>query len=335
MAVIGLGGMGALHAGILASLPDTRLVAAVDSESRLVKMASKAINTVHFYTDSLQMLDAERPEAVYLCTPAATHLPLTKGILNSPNTPRALFVEKPLATTSQDAEEMVRLARAHATITGVGHQRRFLPTIQKTRELIGAQAIGTPMLLRCHHFSSSVLAPAEGWRFTPGTGGGVTLELGVHLLDIVVMLFGEPATITGLSTRLFSTAVEDYIACQLKFPSGLVGVLELGWSLRGYDPPELRIEVHGDRGALVATEDAVYMYSAATESGFRKGVDAYYGARLTPRLPFLLGGPENVLIDLDFIKSVREGSNPQVTFESAARINHLLEMIRPVSWTGG
>jgi len=327
VAVVGLGGIGALHSGILASLPSTRLVGVVDKEPRLVRMARKAIPNMRFYSTVEDMVTESRPDAVYVCTPASSHVEVVRSLLSSSHRPLGVFVEKPLATNSRDAEELVRLAQAHGTITAVGHQRRLTPTIKKTRELVESGVIGDLGLFRCHHFASSVLSKGEGWRFTPGSGG-VAMEFGIHLLDIVIMLFGEPQTIRATSSRLFSESVEDYVGCQLGFKSGLSGVVEMGWSQRGYDPPELRVEIQAQKGAIITTEDAVRLLLPKSGIGPTERIETFYGAGMIPELPFLLGSPENVLIDLDFVSSLRGKLNPQVTFEEAAKVIRLLDAIR-------
>jgi predicted dehydrogenase len=325
VAVIGLGGIGALHAGIVASLPGCQLVAAVDQETRLLRIGSKAISTVHFYSDTQEMLRRERPDIVYLCTPPATHLPLTREILNSPNRPRALFVEKPLAMNTKEAVEMADLAQRAGTITGVGFQRRFLPTIRKAKELIDAGEIGDVFLARAHHFASAIFEPGEGWRFQPDSGGAA-LELGVHLLDTMISLFGEPKVVGHQTVRMFSRSCEDYASAWLKFEKVDLALFEVGWSMWGFDPADFRIEVYGSRGGINVTQDSLSLFSRP--SGAAPVARTMHASQLVGRLPILLGSVENVLIDMDFTEAVSSGRKPQVTFEAGVRANRVLDGIR-------
>jgi predicted dehydrogenase len=325
VAVIGLGGIGALHAAILASLPNCQLVAAVDREARLVKIGAKAISSVHFYSESEEMLARETPDVVYVCTPPATHLPLTRSILEHPNRPRALFVEKPLAMNTDEAVQMAGLAAKAGVVTGVGFQRRFLPTVRKAKELIEAGSIGEIAVARGHHFVSAMFEPGEGWRFSPESGG-VTLELGVHLLDTMISLFGEP-TVRGHETaRLFSTTCEDYAAAWLTFHRAALATFEVGWSMWGFEPADFRIEAYGSRGGITVTQDSVTLYTKAEEGS--PTAKSFPAAGLVGRLPILLGGVENVLIDMDFTEAVVTGRKPQVTFEEGVRANRVLDAIR-------
>jgi 1,5-anhydro-D-fructose reductase (1,5-anhydro-D-mannitol-forming) len=331
VAVVGLGGIGALHAGITASLPGCQLVAAVDREARLVKIASKAISTVRFYTEVPEMLAREAPDIVYLCTPPTTHLPLSRSILQHPNRPRALFVEKPLAMNTGEAAEMVALAQQAGTITGVGFQRRFLPTVQKAKEFIDSGEIGEVRLARAHHFVAAIFEPGEGWKFSP-EAGGVTLEMGVHLLDTMVSLFGEPTVLGRETARMFSAACEDYASAWLRFGPGTLASFEVGWSMWGFEPADFRIEVYGSRGGLTVTQDALTVF--ARPSGGSLTARTIPSSQLVGRLPILLGGVENVLIDMDFTSAVAAGRSPLVTFETGLRVNRVLDAIRATAPKG-
>jgi predicted dehydrogenase len=326
VAVIGLGGIGALHAAIVASLPGCDLVAAVDREARLVRLGSKALPTVRFYTEAVEMLARERPDLVYLCTPPSTHLPLTREILANPNRPRGLFVEKPLAMNTADAVEMADLARKAGTITGVGFQRRFLPTVRKARELIASGEIGQLQLARAHHFASAIFEPGEGWKFEPESGGA-TLELGVHLLDTLISLFGEPSVVGHETVRMFSRQCEDYASAWLRFEKVGLATFEVGWSMWGFDPADFRIEVYGSRGGLLVTQDALSLF--AKPAGGTPTAKTFPASQLTGPLPFFLGSVENVLIDMDVTSAVAAGKSPQVTFEAGVRANRVLDAIRP------
>lgn len=327
VAIIGLGGMGALHAGIVASLPGCIVVAAVDREPRLVRIASKAISTVRFYTDTREMLNDEKPDVVYICTPPTTHLPLAREILGSQNRPRALFVEKPLATSLEDAVQMADLAQNYGTVAGVGFQRRFLPTIRKTKELLDAGEIGDLLLARAHHFAAAMFQPGEGWRFSPDSGG-VTMELGIHLLDAMISLFGEPKVITGRTLRMFSSSCEDYAVAWLEFERVGVASFEVGWSMWGFDPADFRIEIYGSRGGLNVTQDQVSIFRPPSATGSSGLVRTFHSSQLVGKLPILLGSVENVLIDIDFIEAVASGRRPQVTFDDGVRANRVLSAIR-------
>lgn len=327
VAIIGIGGIGALHAGILASLRNCSLVAAADQESRLVRAATKAVPTVCFHTDVGEMLADHHPDVVYICTPPASHLQIAREVLESPQRPSALFVEKPLATNTHEAEQLATLAREHNTTTMVGYQRRFLPTVRKARQLIDRGEIGTVLLARCHHFAEGVYEQGEGWRFDDESGGA-TLELGVHLLDTMVFLFGEPEVTFTRSRRIVSTSCEDYTHAWLKFDRCSAALFEVGWSMWGFNPGDFRVEVYGSKGGVILTQDEVILFTRRGKNNPRPATQTFTSFQLTPRLPILMGGVENVLIDIEFVDCVTSGRTPEVTFDDGVRINRVLDAIR-------
>ncbi len=325
VAVVGLGGIGALHAGILNALPNCTLAAAVDKESKLIRLASKAIENVKFYDDMVQMLDEQGPDCVFVCTPPDTHLPITKSLLSHPRRPSAIFVEKPLALTTRDSEEIVMLAKEKDIITGIGFQRRFLPTMRKAAELIYQNSIGKLLFARCSYFVESVRTQGEGWRFDTHSGG-VSLELGVHMLDVMRMLFGEGKVVSSHTSQVVSNSCEDYATARMSFERVPHALFEVGWSMWGYNPAEFRVEVYGSRGSVVANQDRVDLIMLDVTGGIVH--ESWFAAQLTGSLPVLLGGPENVLIDLNFIESAQGKGRPEITFEDGLIVSKLANAIR-------
>lgn len=321
--------MGALHAGILSSLPRCKVVAAVDREERLVRIASKAVPNVCFHTEVNEMLSEHAPEIVYVCTPPQTHLAVTETLLASPLRPRAIFVEKPLAPTTEEAERMADLAQRYNTITSVGLQRRFLPTFQKAGWLIRDGTLGSLRLARAQFFAHSVRKEGEGWRFDPKSGG-VTLELGVHLLDAMTSLLGRPEVVSARIARIVSKSCEDYVSAWLTFNDKLPASFEVGWSMWGFNPADFRVDIYGSEGGLSVTQDELTVFPRESDASAGRIARTFYEAELTPRLPILLGGPANVLIDMDFIQAVTSGSRPQVTFDTGVQMNRVIDAIRRI-----
>lgn len=323
--------MGALHAGILASLPKCSLVAAADREPRLVRAATKAVPTVCFHTDVGEMLAHHDLDVVYVCTPPNSHLQIAREVLDNSHRPSALFMEKPLATNVHEAEQMATLARDHNTITTVGYQRRFLPTLKKAKELIDGGEIGAPVLARGYHFAQGVYEQGEGWRFDSNSGG-VTLDLGVHLLDALTFLFGNPEVKFASARRVVSSSCEDYAHAWLEFERCPAVSFEVGWSMWGFDPSDFRIEAYGTKGGISVTQDEVSIFAHRSEGSRKLGVQTISSFELTPRLPILLGGVENVLIDVDFIECVLSGRTPGVTFDTGVLVNRVADSIRRYGW---
>src|SRR6185312_14679064 len=124
-----------------------------------------------------------------------------------------VFVEKPLSTSSQEAADIVNLARGRQRKVGVGHQYRLRPSLIEARTRLAADAVG-PLRLVTAVMAEPWLAGQEGrgaessWRFDPKVaGGGLLSDAGDHLVDALLWM-------TGLAAR-------DVFAAQSKLPTGL------------------------------------------------------------------------------------------------------------------
>jgi predicted dehydrogenase len=322
--VVGLGGMGVLHAGILNALPGTRVVSMVDQDKKLVKVVGKVTRAIHLYTELEEMLSHESLDAVYVCTPTPSHYPVVKTLL-SRTKDLPLFVEKPLALNFDQAAEIAREVGSAPRVTMVGYQKRYLGCFRKAREIVRSGGLGKPSLFRAWHLAGAVFTPNTGWKFAPGSGGAVR-ELGPHLLDTIRWFFGEPTQVRAFTRAMYSTEVEDFASVHMTFPSGVMGLAEIGWSLRNYSPDEFLLEIHGDGGALSVTKDRLILYGDA-KAETAEPVSVWSAHQLDPPVPILLGSVENVAQDVAFLEHVAQRTQPESNFQGAALTSQLIDRV--------
>jgi predicted dehydrogenase len=322
VAIIGLGKMGILHSGILNSIPGTRVRAICEKESYLVK-AGRALlpRSVSFYTNYLEMIEKEDLDAVYITTPINTHVPMIVDVARA-NEHISLFVEKPLAASSQAAKEACDAVANSRGVHAVGFQKRFSPVFIRAKELLTEGGLGDLMFFRSYSYSSDVLREGSGWRFSKGSGG-VLLDLAPHLLDLLIWFFDEPEAVTAVKRRIYSREVDDYVHAALSFKSGLKGYVDTCWSMRAYRLPEVVVEVYGKHGALTVTDDFVRI---ATEKE-RNGIQLMYKSSFDNSVPFLLADPEYTKENQNFLACLEKKNMPECNFLEAAKVNRLIERI--------
>ena len=328
-AIIGLGPMGLTHAAITAGLGRARVVALVDSDSRLTGAGRGLLPGVDFFSDVGEMMKKATPECVYVCTPPPTHAAVVRQVIES-GPPGAVFVEKPLATTGADARALVEAARRQHVLGMVGFQKRFNGIFGEAKRRLAAGAIGRPVLFRAHDFTAGPMGPATGWRGEPGAGGA-TLEWGIHLLDLLLWLFGPPAAIQARRHRIYSDRVEDFASVSAKFGGSVAGFVEIGWNTRNYAPPDLSIEVVGTDGVLQLNEDRLIQYSGSDGSkavAGRTPPEMLHVTQLTRNPPFLLGQPENVWEEVGFHDALDRGSAPPNSWEDSVVLLEWIDQIR-------
>ena len=325
--IIGLGQMGILHAAMISSFEGNRVAAISDNDSFLVKLAKKALPNMNHYADYHDMLDKERLDVLYICTPVQTHLPIAHDVLTNFKDVD-IFVEKPLAMNYSDASKLVEDSRQSSAITMVGYQKRFEGVFKKAKEVFDAQILGDISFIRAHFLGSNVLSEKQGWKFQSGSGGA-TLEYGAHLLDLLIWYFGEPISAKSERASLYSLEVEDYISSSVGFVNGITGNLEIGWSMHNYLIPELLIEAHGKNGDISVTEDRVMLHlnREDRDSKLDEGTHMFFGSGLDAAVPFLIANPENVLQEMTFLDCAKNGVQPEQTFRSAAMVNRFVDLL--------
>jgi predicted dehydrogenase len=318
--------MGLQHAAILSVLTG-RKVCVHDSNERLRGIAKVAANNLCVHSNIHDLLQEKNLGAVFICTPVQTHKELIRLVVGDTSKDIGLFVEKPLSTDFESARELAAYSISNSRRVMVGFQKRFNGVYSKLKDMIERGVLGDIKFYTSHSFSYDVQRKSEGWKFECPYGG-VTLDYGAHLLDLLIWLFGEPEVSSSFSRMMFSRAVEDYVHATLNH-GGVLGTISIGWSMRNYAPNDHTLEVHGTNGTAVATDEHLIVYlDKSTFDAYPQGVHTYPASQLTPKPPYLLTYPEYVLEDQYFLNHVASGIMLEPDFRQAARVNKLADSIR-------
>ena len=217
VAVIGVGSMGVHHARIYSELPDVKLVAVADTDPQRAK-AVAARYGARPYTDYRRMLEKERPDAVSVAVPTALHESVGLDALEAG---AHVLIEKPIAATPEGARRLIDRARQLGRQLMVGHVVRFNPAIQALKRKLEAGELGRVFQIFCRR-----IGPFP----TRIRDVGVVIDLAPHDLDVMRFLLGsEPTRIYAETEQRIHTEHEDLLWGVLRFPEGVVGVLELNW----------------------------------------------------------------------------------------------------------
>jgi len=141
--------------------------------------------------DTLDELLADADvDIVHVTSPNALHFPQVQAILAAG---RHVICEKPLAVSSQESAELVRLAKASGRINAINFNIRFYPLNQHVRQLVAQGALGTPRFITGHYFQDWLLLDTDwNWRLEPEHGGALRAvgDIGSHWLDLTSFLAG-------------------------------------------------------------------------------------------------------------------------------------------------
>jgi predicted dehydrogenase len=202
MTVVGVGHLGKEHARILAGMPDVELVGVVDSNAELARNVASRLGCPA-YADWKPLIDGL--DAAIVAVPTPYHHAVATALL-AHGLP--LLVEKPLAATLAQAEDLVNLAHRHGTFIQVGHIERFNPAWEEfTRYAAQPRFVQTE-------------------RIGPFTGRsadtGVVLDLMIHDLDLLLALTGSSVrSVQALGVSIFGHS-EDVANARLTFANGCV-----------------------------------------------------------------------------------------------------------------
>lgn len=204
VAVVGFGVMGKYHANVYAALPHTDLVAILDPDEGRRAEAAQRFAVPTFATVEA-MLTATAVDAASIAAPTSYHYSLSKTLLEHGV---HVMVEKPVASTLDEAEKMVALSRETGLILQVGHITRFYQAV----ELL-SQRVSRPYLI-------------EARRLTPNAriqDVGVILDLMIHDIDIVLGLVASDIAEVHVSGHVLNdTLHEDVAAAQITFENGCI-----------------------------------------------------------------------------------------------------------------
>jgi predicted dehydrogenase len=222
VAVVGYGLAGSVfHAPLIAATPGLRVATVVTGDTRRAEAARAAHPGVHVLRDADELFAApEAVDLVVVAAPNATHLPLARRAVAAR---LPVVVDKPFATSAGDAAVVVREAQAAGVLITVFHNRRHDDDFRTVRALLDAGALGQVVRLESR-FDRYRPAVQEGrWRESadPTAGGGLLLDLGTHLVDQAVTLFGAPAHVYAEVDRVRpEAAVDDDVFVALRYDHG-------------------------------------------------------------------------------------------------------------------
>lgn len=213
-AVIGVGGWGKNHARVLAELGS--LAAVCDANStRAGEIAGK--HGAKAYSSVDDMLASERLDGCLVCTPTRTHSAVAKKAIEKG---LHVFVEKPLAFSSQECEEMSLLAKRKSVILTAGYIERFNPTVSETKKLMDEKKYGEPLMIEFHRENRSPLITKDV---------GIIFDSSVHDIDTAMFLFDARPHVVFARAGKHVHAYEDYATIMLGFANQKVAVIASNW----------------------------------------------------------------------------------------------------------
>ena len=240
--LIGYGMAGSLfHAPIIAAVAGLQLAAVSTSRRDEVEARHPGVRVVG---DPQAIIDDPSIELVVIAAPTDQHFELARKALRQD---KHLVVDKPLTPTWAEAETLAAMAAGSGRVLSTFHNRRYDSDFLTVQRLLAEGRVGGPTLLeaRWDRYRPDI---ADRWREQPTPGAGLWLDLGSHLVDQALRLFGVPDSLTAnIDAMREGARVDDDFLVTLAYP-GLRVILRAA-SLVPIDTP--RFVLMGEAGAFV------------------------------------------------------------------------------------
>jgi predicted dehydrogenase len=264
--LVGYGGIGRMHALCYRMLPLAYPHLPLMPEVVAVATASEASAGrarhelgVAAVTALEALLNHPDVAVIDCCAPTGAHAPIAQAALRAGKT---LYCEKPLTAAPEESGVIVALARERGLAGGVHYHFRAAPALQEAHRLIGAGLLGEVIgfHLRYHRASNLKRDRPISWRFA-GPGGGVLVDMGSHLIDLVLHLLGPIAAVSGrlrvlvrerpgASGQPAPVTADDDAWLAVELAGGGAGTLSASKVVPGAGD-DLRVEAYGTNGALL------------------------------------------------------------------------------------
>lgn len=215
---IGLIGLGYWGQNLLRNFHELGVLhTACDASEAVIEAKRRQFPDVTFITKVDEIFSSPGIKAVALAAPAAAHYDLAKRALLAG---KDVFVEKPLALTVKQGEEIVALAQERGHVLMVGHILQYHPAVLKLKAMIGAGELGKVRYVYSNRLNIGKLRVEENilWSFAP------------HDISVILMLLGEePVNVRAFGGDYVSPGINDVTLTELEFSNGVKGHIFVSW----------------------------------------------------------------------------------------------------------
>jgi predicted dehydrogenase len=315
--VVGLGYWGPNLARNFDRLPGAELRWICDQSQEARERFAPAFREARVSGDVDELLGDPELDAVVIATHVPSHAPLALRALAAG---KHVFVEKPLAYSVAEAEQVVAAAREAGRVLMVGHLLEYHPGVEKLKEIAGSGELGDVHYLYSNRLNLGKLRPDEN----------ALWSLGAHDVSVLLHLANgeEPSECEARGESYMQPGIEDVVFCYLRFPSGLAAHLHLSW----LDPhKERRFTVVGSKKMATFDDMAIEQKVTVYDKGFDQKFESYgeYVTRSGDIWSPRISNEEPLRIECrHFLERIANGGEPRSGGESGLRVVRVLEALQ-------
>lgn len=305
--IIGCGAIAKFHADAIQKIENSYLVGVTDNVMASCDRFVKDFPCKIFATLE-EMLACDDVEIVSICTPSGLHAPIA---VKCANAGKHILVEKPMAITTQQLDDMISAAESNNVKVAVISQLRFSESVQKVKAAIDAGKLGKIVLgdVYMKYYRSPEYYASAGWRGTwEMDGGGALMNQGIHGIDVLQYLVGPVKSVCGICRTLArDIEVEDTATVAVEFENGAIGTIQGTTSVTPGYPRVL--EISGTKGTIALSEDAITIWDVEGDEDKTFEKSAYDDSF---RDPMAFSNRYHILQIEDLLEAIENNTQPLV-----------------------
>ena len=243
--IVGAGRIGSVRAGVIRCSANSALVGIADVRVEQANQLARA-SGIEGTRNWQELVTSPAIDAVVVATPTVSHFDIATAALKAG---KHVLCEKPLATSTERASEMVKEAKRRHLVLKTGFNYRHMDHVRTAKELLARGSLGPVYLLRCSFGHGGRPGYEKEWYNNAALSGGMALEQGIHVFDLVRYLLGEPTEVLAITPRFFwkFDKCEDNVSCLLRTRLAQIAQIHVSWTQwRNI----LRLEIFGRDGYL-------------------------------------------------------------------------------------
>ena len=281
------------------------------------------LDGVHTYTDYREMLKKEKPELVAVATESGKHAAIALDCIDAGCN---VIIEKPIALSLADADEIIRRAKEKGVRVCANHQNRFNKSVQKIREAVEKERFGKMLHGTAHirwHRDKEYYSSAK-WRGTWEQDGGALMNQCIHNIDLLRwMMGGEIDCVMGITDNLCHDYIEaeDIGIAIIRFKNGAYGIVEGTTNVYPVNLEET-LYLFGEKGTVKAggiSDNIIEEWRFSDQLDDPEEVKATYGEN-----PPNVYGYGHTPLYADVIDAIKSGREPYVTAEDGRQALELV-----------
>jgi len=271
-----------LHLPVLSSLSGVEVSAIFGIPYEDALMLARRFKIPKVTDDWRSVVHDPSIDVVLVATPTYTHRAIAEEAIKAG---KHVMLEKPIALTVKDGEELVKAYEAGGVKLMVAHCLRFWPEYVRARELVMAGRVGEPRVARAYRLSSH---PGRWFRFQE-LSGGVAVDMSIHDLDYLRWTLGEVKRVYAVGGTYSSDSATsiDHFMATLEFENGAVAYVEGSWAMPRNFPFTTYLEIAGTKGLLTVDNQSTSTIEAYIDNSYYRYGPIYRNAYYLEWVAFL------------------------------------------------